>query len=207
MSIEKKFWLENWFQEIFWFEQLLYNKVDFGASDFEAAVLLQIEVKPKMLGRSVTFEPKSVEKRFNSKTFLNWRPLMHICSPKCISIALHYRGLWQFQQIRLISGNHENYHTISTAIRDGQVCNWIQALPICRPSSFHKWIVTQEKWQPFCNWTKVHPIIAEHRFLALSPYQFLLFNGFYRASLNLPLETNNIKMWKWLKLLLHVVCW
>ena len=30
-----------------WHVQLLYNKVDFGASDFEAAVLLQIEVKWK----------------------------------------------------------------------------------------------------------------------------------------------------------------
>ena len=40
----------------------MYNKVDFGASDFEAAVLLQIEVKQKMLGRSVTFGQKSAEK-------------------------------------------------------------------------------------------------------------------------------------------------
>ena len=31
----------------FLFEQLLLYKVDFGASDFEAAVLLQIEVKQK----------------------------------------------------------------------------------------------------------------------------------------------------------------
>ena len=54
---------------IFWFEQLLFNKVDFGASDFEAAVLLQIEVKQKMLGRSVTFGPKSVEKRFQQQNF------------------------------------------------------------------------------------------------------------------------------------------
>ena len=49
--------------------QLLYNKVDFGASDFEAAVLLQIEVKQKMLGRSVTFGPKSVEKSSQQKNF------------------------------------------------------------------------------------------------------------------------------------------
>ena len=53
----------------FWPEQLLYIKVDFGASDFEAAVLLQIEVKSKMLGRSVTFEPRSVEKRFQQQNF------------------------------------------------------------------------------------------------------------------------------------------
>ena len=45
-------------------EQLLFYKVYFRASDFEAAVLLQIEVKRKMLGRSLTFVPKSVEKRF-----------------------------------------------------------------------------------------------------------------------------------------------
>ena len=45
------------------------NKVDFGASDFEAAVLLQIEVKQKMLGRSVTFGVKSVEKHPQTKNF------------------------------------------------------------------------------------------------------------------------------------------
>ena len=49
--------------------QLLFNKVDFGASDFEASVLLQIEVKRKMLGWSVTFWPKCVEKRFQQQNF------------------------------------------------------------------------------------------------------------------------------------------
>ena len=47
----------------------VYNKVDFGPSDFEAAVQLQIEVKQKMLGRSVTFGPKSVEKRPQTTNF------------------------------------------------------------------------------------------------------------------------------------------
>ncbi len=32
-------------------------------------MLLQIEVKQKMLGRSVTFGPKSVEKRFQQQNF------------------------------------------------------------------------------------------------------------------------------------------
>ena len=32
-------------------------------------MLLQIEVKPKMLGRSVTFEPRSVEKHFQQQNF------------------------------------------------------------------------------------------------------------------------------------------
>ena len=41
----------------------LYYEVDIGASDFEVAVQLQIEVKQNMLGRSVTFKPKSVENR------------------------------------------------------------------------------------------------------------------------------------------------
>ena len=50
-------------QGIFWFEQLLNNKVDFRASDFEDAVQLQIEAKQKILGWSVTFGLKSVEKR------------------------------------------------------------------------------------------------------------------------------------------------
>ena len=54
---------------IFRFEQLLFNEVDFGASDFKATVLLQIEVKQTMLGRSVTFGPKSVEKRFQQQSF------------------------------------------------------------------------------------------------------------------------------------------
>ena len=38
------------FGRIFLFEHLLFNKVDFGASDFEAAVQLQIEAKQKILG-------------------------------------------------------------------------------------------------------------------------------------------------------------
>ena len=32
-------------------------------------MLLQIEVKRKMLGRSVTFEPRSVEKHFQQQNF------------------------------------------------------------------------------------------------------------------------------------------
>ena len=43
-------------------EQLLSNKVDFPGSNFEAAVQLQIEAKPKFFGWSVTFGLKSVEK-------------------------------------------------------------------------------------------------------------------------------------------------
>ena len=46
-----------------------FHPTDFGASDFEAVVLLQIEVKRKMLGRSVTFEPRSVEKHFQQQNF------------------------------------------------------------------------------------------------------------------------------------------
>ena len=38
-------------------------------SDFEVTVLLQIELKRKMLGRSVTFKPKSIEKCFQKKNF------------------------------------------------------------------------------------------------------------------------------------------
>ena len=64
---------------IFSSEQLLYNKVDFGAPDFEAAVLLQIEVKQKMLGRSVTFGPKSVEKHFQQQNFFELTtPIGHL---------------------------------------------------------------------------------------------------------------------------------
>ena len=51
------------------FVQLLNNTVDFSASDFEAAVQLQIEVKQKKLGRSVTFGVKSFEKHPQTKNF------------------------------------------------------------------------------------------------------------------------------------------
>ena len=37
--------------------------------DFEVTVLLQIELKRKMLGRSVTFEPNSIEKCFQKQNF------------------------------------------------------------------------------------------------------------------------------------------
>ena len=55
----------------FYFSNFYIIKVDFGASDFEAAVLLQIEVKQKMLCRSLTFGPKSVEKHFQRGTLKN----------------------------------------------------------------------------------------------------------------------------------------
>jgi len=42
-------------------EQFLYKKVDFRGSDFEAPEQLQIEVKQKMHGRSVTLGVKSVK--------------------------------------------------------------------------------------------------------------------------------------------------
>ena len=54
---------------IFWFEQLLFNKVDFRASDFGAALQLQIEAKRKMLGWSVAFGVKSVEKHLIRRNF------------------------------------------------------------------------------------------------------------------------------------------
>ena len=55
---------------MFLLEQLLYNKVDFGASDFEAALRLQIEVKRKILGRSVASGVKSAEKHLIRQNFL-----------------------------------------------------------------------------------------------------------------------------------------
>ena len=51
--------------------------VDFGASDFEAAVQLQIEAKQKILGWSVTFGLKSVEKRLPRANFLKWQTLVY----------------------------------------------------------------------------------------------------------------------------------
>ena len=42
-------------------------------------MLLQIEVKRKMLGRSVTFGPKSVEKRFQQQNFFELTtPIAHL---------------------------------------------------------------------------------------------------------------------------------
>ena len=58
-------------QGFFWFEQLLFNKVDFG-SDFKATVQLQIEFKRKMLGRSATFRLNLLKNVLNSKTFFEF---------------------------------------------------------------------------------------------------------------------------------------
>ena len=72
--VERLLWGQKLVEKVFnsknfGFEQLLYNKVDFGASVFEATVQLQIEVKQKMLGRSVAFRVKSVKKALKPKTF------------------------------------------------------------------------------------------------------------------------------------------
>ena len=48
-------------------DQLLYDKVDFRASNFGATLELQIEAKQKMLCRSVAFGVKSVEKKLLRK--------------------------------------------------------------------------------------------------------------------------------------------
>ena len=58
--------------------QLLYNKVNFRASDFEAALQLQIEAKQKMLGRSVAFGVKSAEKHLIMQNFFELTtPIVH----------------------------------------------------------------------------------------------------------------------------------
>ena len=74
---------------IFWFEQLLYNKVDFTASDFEAALQLQIEVKWKMFGRSVTLGPKSVEKHLIKGTLKN------LTTPIADQVAENLSKFWK----------------------------------------------------------------------------------------------------------------
>jgi len=68
------------------------NKVDFGASNFEAAVQLQIEVKRKMLGRSVTFGVKSGEKcppraNFFELTTPNMGGLASVCTKCAIRLS------------------------------------------------------------------------------------------------------------------------
>ena len=88
--ITTEFWQLLKSARIFWFEQLLFNKFDFGASDFEAAVLLQIEVKWKMLGWSVTFKPKSVEKHFQRGTLKN---LMTPCGQFAVIIVI----FWEYR--------------------------------------------------------------------------------------------------------------
>ena len=71
-------------------------------------MLLQIEVKPKMLGRSVTFEPKSVEKHFQQQSFFELRtPSMQVahCPPLIVcymafeikgqkKAAAAFKGVW-----------------------------------------------------------------------------------------------------------------
>ena len=68
-SVENSFELDNFFELTTPTEQLLFNRVDFRASNFEVALQLHIEAKQKMLGRSVTFGPKSVEKRPQTTNF------------------------------------------------------------------------------------------------------------------------------------------
>ena len=78
--------------KIFSSEQLLYNKVDFGASDFEAALQLQNKVKGKLLGRSVTLGPKPVEKHLTKGTLKNLTtPSLKSSKSKRIS------NFWQFK--------------------------------------------------------------------------------------------------------------
>ena len=67
MPFPIKIWLVEIFTRAWPGSSLVYNKADFTA--FEASVQLQIEVKQKMLGRSVTFGPKSVEKHFQQQNF------------------------------------------------------------------------------------------------------------------------------------------
>ena len=50
-------------------EQFLYNKVDFGASDFEAALSLQIEARGKIMGGAQLLGSKSLEISFPMENF------------------------------------------------------------------------------------------------------------------------------------------
>ena len=63
---------------IFWFEQILFNKVDFTASNFEAAVGLQIEAAGKMKVAARVLEHRTIQNYFVRKKKLNWWPLMGI---------------------------------------------------------------------------------------------------------------------------------
>ena len=56
---------------IFWFEQLLYNKVDFAASKFEAALSLQIEARGKIKGVAQLIGSKTLEISFPKGTLKN----------------------------------------------------------------------------------------------------------------------------------------
>ena len=68
------------FFDLIWSFKLLFNRVDFRASDFEAALQLQIEAKQKKLGWSVTLGVKSVEKHLIRGTLKNLTtPTMHTC--------------------------------------------------------------------------------------------------------------------------------
>ena len=60
--------------------------MDLGASDFGAAVLLQIKVERKMLGRSVTFGPKNVEKHFQEQNLKVIKVTIWLYDPWKLSI-------------------------------------------------------------------------------------------------------------------------
>ena len=56
-------------QGFFLFEQLLFNKVDFGASDFEAAVGLQVEAAGKMKVAVGVLDHRTIQNCFACKNF------------------------------------------------------------------------------------------------------------------------------------------
>ena len=57
-------------RQVFQFEQLLYDKVDFVASKFEAALSLQIEAGGKITGRAQLIGSKTLEISFPKGTFI-----------------------------------------------------------------------------------------------------------------------------------------
>ena len=60
----------------FLFQQLLFNKVDFPPTNFEAAVGLQIEAARKRRWLLGNWTIGLSETGWHEKTFLNWRPLL-----------------------------------------------------------------------------------------------------------------------------------
>ena len=54
---------------MFWFEQFLFNKVDYTASNFEAAVGLQIEAAGKMKVAAGVLDHRTIQNCFAWKNF------------------------------------------------------------------------------------------------------------------------------------------
>ena len=74
----------------FWSERLLFNKLDFTASNFEVATELQIEIMLKIMGALKYWGQNLLILSVRMKTFLNWRPLMQMMTLCLHTVIFHH---------------------------------------------------------------------------------------------------------------------